>query len=115
MLIKRKDPFTGQLNALEINVTQQQLDKWEGGAYIQDVMPTLTPSEREFIMTGIWDTSWTQYVTNQQIPPEQDKIKDLVDNIMAKSSKLNSFDDLERIIHERNRNKINSILNPKRG
>ena len=115
MLIKRKDPFTGNLNTLEINVTQEQLDKWKAGAYIQDVMPTLTPSEREFIMTGIWDTSWTQYVTNLETPPEKDKIKDFVDNVMAKSSNLDPVDDLERVIHERNRSKLNSILNPKRG
>tara|TARA_Y100000592_G_C5475349_1_gene321960 strand:- start:808 stop:1155 length:348 start_codon:yes stop_codon:yes gene_type:complete len=115
MLIKRKDPFTGQVNSLELNVTQAQLDEWKSGAFIQDVMPDLTPSEREFIMTGIWDDSWDRYVTKQEIPPQQDKIENFVNNVISKSKVLNSMDDLERIIYERNRSKINSILNPKRG
>ena len=115
MLIKRKDPFTGKTNTLDINVSQKQLDDWASGAYIQDVMPDLSSSEREFIMTGIWDDSWDKYVINQELPPEQDKIEKFVNSVMSKSSTLDSMDDLERIMHERNRSKINSILNPKRG
>ena len=111
MLIKRKDPFTGQVNTLELKVTQAQLDEWESGAFIQDVMPDLTPAQREFIMTGIWNSSWDKYVTKQQPLPEGNKVQEFLKSAISKSHHL---DDLERIMLERNKSKINSILNPKR-
>ena len=114
MLIKRKDPFTGQVNTLELDVTQAQLDEWKSGAFIQDVMPALTPSQREFLMTGIWDDSWDKYVVNQEPPPPENIIEQFVHAVFDRADKLNTLDDLERIMHERNRSKINSILNPKR-
>ena len=30
----------------------------EGRGLVQDLMPNLTPSEREFIMTGMTDEDW---------------------------------------------------------
>jgi hypothetical protein len=59
MLITRKSMLSGKVNTLEIPVTQEQLDLWESGAkLIQHVMPELTDSHREFIMTGITDDEW---------------------------------------------------------
>lgn len=58
MLIKRICPFTGVLNEMEIAVTEQQLAYWKAGALIQDVMPSLTADEREFIKTGITADVW---------------------------------------------------------
>jgi len=58
MLIKRKCPFTGKLNEMEIDVTLAQLAEWESGTLIQRAMPNLTPDEREFIMTGITADEW---------------------------------------------------------
>lgn len=58
MLIKRKCPFTGKLNEMEIDVTLAQLAEWEAGTLIQRAMPNLTPDEREFIMTGITADEW---------------------------------------------------------
>lgn len=42
----------------DINVTQEQLDEWQQGGLIQNVMPHLTADEREFIMTGITSEEW---------------------------------------------------------
>lgn len=60
MLITRKSPFSGNVNELEINVTQEQLDAWNNGTCIQNAMPNLSPDEREFIMTGITETEWDE-------------------------------------------------------
>jgi len=60
MLIIRKCPITGVQNKKEIDVTEEQLKLWYEGALIQDAMPHLTPSEREFIKTGLTDEAWEQ-------------------------------------------------------
>jgi hypothetical protein len=42
----------------EMNVTQSQLDKWQSGELIQNAMPQLSASDREFIKTGITAAEW---------------------------------------------------------
>ena len=58
MEITRTSILTGIERTQDIPVTQEQLTEWEGGKLIQDVMPELTPSQREFLMTGITDGEW---------------------------------------------------------
>ena len=58
MEITRTSIITGIERTKDIPVTQEQLNEWEGGTLIQKVMPELTPSQREFIMTGIVDSEW---------------------------------------------------------
>tara|TARA_R100000306_G_C4333502_1_gene121509 strand:- start:326 stop:514 length:189 start_codon:yes stop_codon:yes gene_type:complete len=58
MEITRTSILTGIERTQDIPVTQEQLNEWEGGTLIQKVMPELTPSQREFIMTGIIDEEW---------------------------------------------------------
>ena len=57
MQITRTNPFTGKTNTREIDVTYNQLDRWQGGELIQVAMPHLSADDREFIKTGIdnWD------------------------------------------------------------
>lgn len=52
MDVTRVSPVTGRSLTLDINVTEQQIKEWEKGGLIQDVMPHLTPDEREFIISG---------------------------------------------------------------
>ena len=61
MNITKRDPLTGKLNTKDIDITYDQLKAWDYGKgdLIQNVMPNLTPDEREFIMTGILPDSWT--------------------------------------------------------
>jgi len=67
MLITRKDPFTGVVNEMTLDITRKQLDRWEkGGELIQNVFPTLSPDEREFLMTGITPDSWDEHLGNDQ-------------------------------------------------
>ena len=52
MIITRTSPLTGRTQALDIDVTIEQIKSWENGALIQDVMPHLSADEREFIISG---------------------------------------------------------------
>ena len=58
MKITKTSPFSGNINVMEIDVTQEQIALWESGTLIQNAMPHLTPDEREFIMTGITPNEW---------------------------------------------------------
>lgn len=53
MLIKKKNPFTGKESEMEIPVTPEQLQAWEGGELIQRAMPNLNADQREFIRSGL--------------------------------------------------------------
>lgn len=61
MIIERRSELTGVTRSMEIDVCAQQIKEWEQGKLIQDAMPNLTPSEREFIMTGTTDEEWEGY------------------------------------------------------
>ena len=58
MLIKRVCPFTREVKEVEISVTPEQIHNWECGMLIQNAMPNISASEREFILTGITDDVW---------------------------------------------------------
>lgn len=58
MMITRTSPFTGVTRTKDILVTEDQLARWQRGERIQNVMPYLSASDREFIMTGITDDEW---------------------------------------------------------
>ena len=58
MKITRTSQATGITREMELNITDEQIMKYEAGALIQDAFPNLTPSEREFLMTGITEDEW---------------------------------------------------------
>lgn len=58
MKIKRTSPFTGKVTELDLPITTEQYDRWQSGVLIQYAFPNLTPSQREFIKTGITDDDW---------------------------------------------------------
>ena len=58
MQIKRTSQVTGITRTRDIDVTKEQLVRWEAGALIQDVMGHLSAADREFIITGITDDEW---------------------------------------------------------
>lgn len=65
MLIKRKSVITGNLNVKDIPVNPEDMANWElGFLSIDDAMPYLTDSDREFILSGItkdeWDKAFSQ-------------------------------------------------------
>lgn len=60
MEITRQSPFSGKTNTMDLDVTQEQIDRWKGGELIQHVFPHLNADEREFLITGITPTEWEQ-------------------------------------------------------
>ena len=58
MKITRTSIFTGIERTLDLPITEAQIAEWKAGGLIQDVMPNLTASQREFIMTGVTDEEW---------------------------------------------------------
>ena len=58
MQITRTSPFTGKLLIREIDVTEAQLEAWQGGQLIQEAMPHLSVDDREFLMNGITPEEW---------------------------------------------------------
>ena len=54
---------------MEIDVSDKQIALWMEGALIQDVMPNLSPDEREFIMTGITPAEWDEAFAQSDVGP----------------------------------------------
>ena len=61
MIIKRKSILTGVERVRDIPVNPEDMLNWEaGGINIQEAMPYLNDSDREFILTGITDEEWNK-------------------------------------------------------
>jgi len=58
MLVKKESILSGESHEMEIDVINKEIALWMEGALIQDAMPNLTASEREFLMTGITPAEW---------------------------------------------------------
>lgn len=58
MLITKTSQLTGKGHTMNLDVTHQQINLWLQGAHIQDVMPQLSPGEREFLISGIIPEEW---------------------------------------------------------
>jgi len=50
--------MTGNVHEMDLDITEDQLNDWNQGQLIQDVMPELSPDAREFLMTGITSDEW---------------------------------------------------------
>ena len=57
MQITRTNPFNGNVNTRELDITSEQVEAYEAGALLQDAFPNLSADDREFYKTGIdnWD------------------------------------------------------------
>lgn len=62
MLIIRTSILTGVTRSLDLDVQPHEYQAWCEGALIQNVMPHLTPSEREFLISGVTDEEWAESV-----------------------------------------------------
>lgn len=87
MRITKQSQLTGIFHTMDIPVTPEQLNRWQRAEadnpdrLIQNAMPHLTLSEREFLMTGITDEEWA--VTE---PPEDERYytQDDIDDWLGK-------------------------------
>ena len=64
--IAKISPVTWEENYMTLDVTQEQLDAWQGGVLIQDAMPNLSADEREFLQTGILPDEWDQLFPEEE-------------------------------------------------
>jgi len=61
MIVRRPNIFTGKVRELELDITQEQVNRWQEGELIQNVFPHLSIDEREFLQTGIIGEEWEEY------------------------------------------------------
>jgi hypothetical protein len=62
MIIVRQSPFTGKFNVRELDITEEQCDRWANGELIQVAFPNLSPDDREFFKTGITPEEWDEFI-----------------------------------------------------
>ena len=60
MLVTRKSILTGIVRTRDLDITEAQFEAWQNGALIQDAMPQLSVSDREFLINGVTDAEWRQ-------------------------------------------------------
>jgi hypothetical protein len=65
MIVTRKNIFTGVERSLDLDVTQEGLNRWNNGELIQNVFPHLSVDEREFLMTGILGEEWNELMEDE--------------------------------------------------
>jgi len=62
MLITKQSPISKEFNSIDLNITQDQLDRitnrFNTKELIQNIVPDLTPGEREFLISGITEQEW---------------------------------------------------------
>jgi Na+-transporting NADH:ubiquinone oxidoreductase subunit NqrF len=65
MNIKRQCPITGAINELDLNISENQWTSYKAGGLAQNCFPSLTPDEREFIISGILPGEWDNLIENR--------------------------------------------------
>ena len=65
MIVTRKNIFTGVKRSLDLDVTQEGLNRWKNGELIQNVFPHLSVDGREFLMTGIIGEEWNELIEDE--------------------------------------------------
>lgn len=73
MKIEKIHPFTGQINSLDLPITDLQYKLWKDGMLIQNAMPNLSPDEREFLISGLLPGDFDDIFPEEDID-ESDKI-----------------------------------------
>ena len=58
MLITMTSILSGKTTTKDIDVEPEQITAWQNGMLIQDAMPQVSASDREFIKTGITSEEW---------------------------------------------------------
>ena len=53
MLVIRQNPFNGNVNTRDLDITDEQVAAYEAGALLQNAFPNLSADDREFYKTGI--------------------------------------------------------------
>lgn len=68
MEITRKSMMSGVTRTRDLPITAAQLEAWRNGALVQNAFPNLSPSDREFLMTGMTDEEWDKAFAEVEEP-----------------------------------------------
>lgn len=63
MLLTRKSQITGIEHTMDLDITQEQINKFNSGALIQEAFPHLKAADREFVLSGITAEEWDHFMT----------------------------------------------------
>lgn len=66
MLITKTSMLSNSVSTRDLPVTQSQIELWEAGGLIQDVMPELSSEDREFIMSGVTPEEWDSVFSEEE-------------------------------------------------
>ena len=66
MKIQRTSVLSGKTRTLDLDVTEEQIQLWQEGALIQNVMPQLNVDEREFLINGVWGDEWNHFLGEEE-------------------------------------------------
>ena len=58
MNITRRSPIDGETYTMYMEITKEQVARWQDGELIQTVFYFLSPDEREFLISGITPNQW---------------------------------------------------------
>ena len=66
MLVTKQSPISGKINSMELPITEAQLMAHKNGELVQNVFPTLSKEEREFLVSGISPKEWNDLFGNME-------------------------------------------------
>lgn len=66
MEVTRTSRLSGITRTIDLPITEEQLLDFSRGALVQDAFYNLTPSQREFFMTGITEDEWNKLTENTE-------------------------------------------------
>lgn len=66
MIVRRRNIITKKVRELELDVTQEQIDRWAAGELIQNAMPQLSRDECEFILSGFLPHEWDELMSEEE-------------------------------------------------
>lgn len=66
MKITKTSPLTGRVHSMDLPITAEQLQRWESGELVQQVFEDLSDVEREFLISGITEEEWNQFIVDDE-------------------------------------------------
>jgi len=67
MIIDRKSNISGKYHTMVLDVTPEQIARWENGELVQKVFPNLSRVQREFLISGTTEDEWNHMLGIAQI------------------------------------------------
>lgn len=66
MKITRTSMYSDITRTRDLDITQEQIDAYNEGVLIQNAMPDLSDTDREFFLTGITTDEWIEMFSGEE-------------------------------------------------